>query len=408
MTPSSYARTEVTRLGMAGMARNVGFGVNKVFAADLLSRLTSSQPLIGLLLGMEGLLGLVLNPLSGWISDRLKLSLGRRRLFVLLGLPAGILWIGFVDAKTLPWAVVFLVSFYFFQQVSATPYQAWMPDVVPQAFWGDASGILNLWWQMGNFLAFLPIPLLWKALHGGAFWIAAVLMVGGGAVTGLTVRESPPVGLRPPTAPWLSRDLGKYFAAQFLWWLAFESMASFFTLYMIHSLHGTLIDSALGMALFTLSTILTAVWFGRLYRRRPPRMLLIGCLTGFGAMALLGTVITQVWLGFLLLLIAGVFWGGIQVVSYPWGSDLLHQSLRGADGSHHHGLLYGTANLTQSVGLLVAAPVAGLVIRWQHGSYNAMFWVSVAACAVAVLIVATMPFKLAAGMSSENQEPAGP
>ncbi len=390
-----YSSAEITRLGLAGMARNVGFGVNKVFAADLLSQLTRSQPLIGLILGLEGLMGLILNPLTGWISDRYPMRIGRRRIFVLLGLPAGILWVLFADAKRLDWAILFLVSFYFFQQVGPTPYQAWMPDIVPPASWGRASGLLNLWWQLGNFLAFLPIPLLWKSIHGGAFWVTAFIIVAGGAVTGLTVRErrsNAVLKVAPPArTPWLSADLGKYFAAQFLWWLAFESMASFFTLFMVHTLHGTVIDSALGMALFTLSSIVTALWFGRIYHRRAPRTILMVCLAGFGAMGFTGTLITEVNLGFILLFIAGIFWGGIQVISYPWGSDLLREALPNHPSpEEYHGLLYGLVNVAQSVGLLIAAPLAGAVISWQHGSYSAMFWVSLAACIVAILVVASV------------------
>lgn len=392
-----YSPREMTRLGMAGMARNVGYGVNKVFAADLLSRLTPSQPLIGLVLGMEGLFGLILNPLSGWMSDRYLTRFGRRRLYVLFSTPvAALLWVLFARATTLHLAILFIVSFYFFQQISPTPYQAWMPDIVAEKHWGQASGILNLWWQVGNFLAFLPIPLLWKWIHGGAFWVTAAIMIAGGMVTGLTVRERQvpaPMKVRPPTSRtrWMSRDLIKYFVAQFLWWLAFEAMASFFTLFVIHTLHGTLIDSALGMTFFTLSAMVVAIWFGRLYTRYSSKKIMIISLAVFGLIGLTGTIIRSIPLAFVLLFVSGIFWGGIQVVSYPWGSDLLKRALPAdVDPADYYGLLYGVANLTQAVGLLVAAPVAGLMISLQHGSYSAMFWVNVLASAIAVVIVASV------------------
>ncbi|MCY0880040.1 MAG: MFS transporter [Firmicutes bacterium] len=377
------------------MARNVGYGVNKVFAADLMSRLTRSQTLIGLVLGMEGFLGLILNPLTGWMSDRFALRWGRRRIFVLISTPlAAVFWLLFAQARNLHLAELFLISFYFFQQVQPTPYQAWMPDIVRAEDRGRASGVLNLWWQVGNFLAFLPIPLLWKVIHQGAFWVTALLMILGGAFTGLTVRD--PGRTAPPNPSlarerWLTWDLGKYFFAQFLWWLAFEGLASFFTLFVIHTLHGTLIDSALGMSIFTLAALAVALGFGRLYRRYAPKRMMIVCLGAFGLLTVVGTVITSLWLAFGLLFVAGVFWGGIQVVSYPWGAELLTQALGSqADPTEYYGLLYGLGNVTQSLGLLVAAPITGLIIALAHGAYGAMFWVSVVASLVGTGVVAAV------------------
>lgn len=407
MTEDDYSTSEMTRLGMAGLARNVGYGSNKVFAADVLSALTPSKPLIGLVLGMEGLLGIILNPLSGWVSDRFPSRFGRRRLFILFSTPiAGILWIAFASSKLLHLAIIFLISFYFFQQLSPTPLQAWMPDIVREDRRARASGVLNLWWQTGNFLAFLPIPLLWKWIHGGAFWVVALIMIAGGLVTGLTVRESPDSTARTISripSPWLYPNLWKYFAAQFLWWLAFEGMASFFTLFVIHTLGGTVIDSALGMTFFTLAAMVVAMGFGRMRKPIASRTGLIVCLTGFGLISLFGTVIHSVTLAFVLLFVAGLFWGGIQVISYPWGTELLSEALGSEqDATPYYGMLYGLGNLTQSVGLLIAAPVTGLLIAWQHGSYSGMFWVNVIASAIAVGLLFTVSQQSAAPVTSTN------
>jgi MFS family permease len=392
-----YSNAEMTRLSMAGLGRNVGYGTNKVFAADLLSRLTTSQPLIGLVLGLEGALGLVLNPLTGWLSDRYVSRFGRRRLYILISTPlAGILWVLFAGQRDLHLAILFLVTFYFFQQVAPTPLQAWMPDIVPERHWGKASGIINLWWQVGNLLAFLPIPLLWKEIHGGAFWVVAVIMIGTGMLTGLTVRErreQQPIHHTSVSARgrWLNPNLIKYFIAQLMWWLAFEAMASFFTLFMIHTLHGTLIDSALGMTIFTLAAIIVSIWFGRLYTRYSSKRILIIALSAFGLLGFTGTIIRSVPLAFALLFVAGIFWGGIQVVSYPWGSDLLIQGLPvGEDPTDYYGLLYGVVNLMFSGGLLIAAPVAGLLIALDHGAYSAMFWVNVMASIIGVIALASI------------------
>ncbi len=392
---NSYSAAEMSRLGTSGMSRNVGYGINKVFAAELLSTLTRSKSLIGLILGVEGLFGVVVNPLFGHLSDRYTSRFGRHRLYVLLSTPiAGLLWLGFTYAKTFDLAVVFLVTFYLMQQVPLSPYQAWMPTIIEPKDWGRASGVLNLWWQLGNLLAFLPIPLIWEFFHSAAFWVSAIIMIAGGLIAGLTVRDTTVKPVRfaqagPGARRRFNANLRKYFVGQMLWWLAFEAIASFFTLFVIHSLHGSVIDSALGMSSFTISATLVATAFGKKYKENSSRNLLVVLLIGFGLSAFFGLFVHSVYPAFVLLFLSGIFWGGIQVVSYPWGSELLRQASRGmTEPNSDFGLLYGIINFAQSLGLLVAAPITGAVISLSHGSYSSMFWVSVASSFAAAASIA--------------------
>lgn len=393
----SYSLGEMSRLGTSGMSRNVGYGVNKVFSAAILSSMTPSKALIGLILGIEGLFGVLVSPFFGYLSDRFGSRFGKHRIYVLLSTPiAGMLWLGFVYARSLDFGIVFLVAFYLMQQIPMAPYQAWMPSIVKERDWGRASGVLNLWWQFGNLLAFLPIPLLWEFSHGGAFWLTTLIMIAGGLIAGLTVRDpfkgrrserqTPKSAFKSALSMWLDPNLSKYFVGQLLWWLSFEAIASFFTLFVIHTLHGTLIDSALGMSIFTFSSISVAVLFGKNYSADSARKRLVVVLLGFSLSALSGLLVGNIVTAFVLLLVAGMFWGGIQVVSYPWASELLGRTQH--DPQENLGALYGFVNLTQSIGLLVAAPITGAIISFAGGSYGYMFGVSFVAAAASALSIA--------------------
>ena len=394
-------RRSVWVLGLAGLGRNVGWGMNKVFTAALLGALTPSTQLIGSVLGAEGLLGVVLNPLSGWLSDRTPTRLGRRRPYLFIAFPgAAIMLMLIYLTKSLALAVSATLLFYFFQQLSPTPYQAMMPDRVEEKDYGEASGILNLLWTLGNLIAFLVVPLVYELVnHVLGFVLGAVILLGGGLWTAFSARERSDgrkapvrgagVALRSPA-------LLKYYVAQGLWWLSFEAIASFFTPYMEHALHGTLLDSALGMSIFTVAGILVSLWFGRLYERHDARLLLGVTLVLFALAAATGLWLTTVSGAFLLLFVAGLAWGGIQVTSYPLAADMLRQHLHRSGANEEeakeqaaqmHGALYGNANLVQSLGLMVAAPLAGQVIAVSHGAYQAMFLVSIASSIVALVLV---------------------
>lgn len=392
---------EIHRLGLAGMGRNVGFGVNKVFVGPILQALNLSQPMIGLVLGLEGLFGLILNPLTGWLSDRTVRPGFRRKIYVLTALPgAAILWLIFEHVKNDTLAALIICLFYVLQQLSIAPYQAWMPELVPQKSWGVASGYLNLWWELGNLTSFLVIPLVYtKVSHVGAFVLAAVLMAGGGLVTGLTVRE-PAVPTRGTLgqsgghATWseykalLNRNLILYFCTQAFAWIAFESIASFFTLYVVHAAHGKVLDSALAMSLFTITGVVAALSTGFLYRRFSPKSILAWSMLLFGLLALFGLRIHTMGPVFAVVGIEGFFWGAILTVAYAFATDLLRQAVK-SDEEHERilGGMYGINNVTQSVGLLVAAPTAGLVIRLSGGNYGGMFLVSAAASFLGFLLV---------------------
>ena len=394
-------RRYVWLLGLAGLGRNVGWGMNKVFTAVLLGALTPSTQLIGSVLGAEGLLGVVLNPLSGWLSDRTPTRIGRRRPYLFVAFPgAAIMLMLMYLTHSLGLAVAATLLFYFFQQLSPTPYQAMMPDSVAEKDYGEASGILNLLWTIGNLIAFLIVPLVYELVsHTLGFLLGAVILLVGGLWTAFAARErreerTPQTGVR--TVALLGPVLLKYYVAQGLWWLSFEAIASFFTPYMVHALHGSVLDSALGMSIFTAAGIIVSLWFGRLYERHDPRLLLGATLILFALAASSGLWLTTVSEAFVLLFVAGIAWGGIQVTSYPLAADMLRGQLRTRglgeeaaleQASRLHGALYGNANLVQSLGLMVAAPLAGQVIAISHGQYQAMFLVSIAASLLAFLLV---------------------
>ena len=394
-------RRYVWLLGLAGLGRNVGWGMNKVFTAVLLGALTPSTQLIGSVLGAEGLFGVVLNPLSGWLSDRTPTRIGRRRPYLFVAFPgAAIMLMLMYLTHSLGLAVAATLLFYFFQQLSPTPYQAMMPDRVAEQDYGEASGILNLLWTIGNLIAFLIVPLVYELVsHTLGFLLGAVILLAGGLWTAFAARErkeerTPPTGVR--TVALLGPALLKYYVAQGLWWLSFEAIASFFTPYVIHVLHGSQLDSGLGMAIFTIPALFVSIWFGRLYQRYDARLLLGLTLALFALAAVNGLWLRTVPQAFALLFVAGLAWGGIQVTSYPLAADMLRQALlQGGrspaqaqdEGVALHGALYGGTNLVQSVGLMVAAPLAGIVIHASHGQYQTMFVVSVASLIASLLLV---------------------
>ncbi len=225
-------------------------------------------------------------------------------------------------------------------------------------------------------------------------------MTGSGLVTGIFVPEkkisksSNDTSVRKTSyLPLFRGNMILYFLSQALAWVAFEAIASFFTLYILHTVHGTLQDSALVMSLFTITGMVAAVFAGKLYHRYTPKQLLSISLGIFGVLALLGLFVKSLTDVFIVVGIEGIFWASNLTVAYAFAKDLLAREIGDeAAEAQMHGGLYGMSNVVQSLGLLIAAPITGVVIHMTNGNYQGMFLVSAVASLLAMLAVSRIRY----------------
>ncbi len=166
-------------------------------------------------LGLLTLAGLVLamlvQPIAGAISDRSRFKWGRRRPFVLFGTLITLLLLPGI-ASVGSYLGIFII--YCLLQVSTNtaqgPYQAFIPDMVPDGKRGLASGMKGLLEILGGVALLYPVALFMDRyfFSQGAQWLWAVLGMLAAVllfimlVTLLTVKETPATGR--PAFPLLS------------------------------------------------------------------------------------------------------------------------------------------------------------------------------------------------------------
>ena len=166
---------------------------------------------LGLLTFTGLLLAIAVQPIAGLASDRSGSRWGRRRPFVLIG---GMLTLSFLPGIGLAGSLAILFAIYYLLQASANtalgPYQAFIPDLVPAAKRGLASGVKNLvdilggitfvWLVgqlMGNYSLGQGSQWLWLSLG-----ILAAAFLGTMVFTILKVKEPPGAGR--PRLPFLA------------------------------------------------------------------------------------------------------------------------------------------------------------------------------------------------------------
>ena len=171
---------------------------------------------LGLLAGTGLILAMIVQPIAGALSDRSGFGWGRRRPYILLGT---ILTLLFLPGIGFSGSYLTLFITYCLLQVSSNtaqgPYQAFIPDLVPEGKRGRASGVKTLLEFVGGLVVVRLIAYLMDRyfIEQGGPWlgyalaILGIVLLGTMLATILTVKEQPGAGgPKLPLLPTLYRS----------------------------------------------------------------------------------------------------------------------------------------------------------------------------------------------------------
>ena len=243
--------------------------------------------ILGLLTFVGLIVGMLVQPVAGLLSDRLRARWGRRGTLA-LGLALTLLALGLFGASR---GLAALAAAYVLIQAAASVAQAaqqgFLPDLVPAERRGTAAGLKGFMDVGGALLGFALLGQLLGAGQTGAalLAIAAVMVVTFG-LTAILVREParppPPDAGRPSLAGAFRLDLARHRAfawvvlARFLFLLGTYAVGRFFLFFVAHRLDldperaaqeaGTLLA---GLTLVTVAAALPAGWAADRWGRLP-------------------------------------------------------------------------------------------------------------------------------------------
>ncbi len=158
---------------------------------------------LGLLTFTGLILAMAVQPIAGAISDRSGFSWGRRRPYVLMGAMLAVLLLPGIGLFS-SYAAIFII--YCLMQIGSNtaqgPYQAFIPDLVPDGKRGLASGVKTLLEILGGVALMYPLALFMDRYSAGegSYWLwlvlgaLAVVLLGAMIATVLMVKERPGVG----------------------------------------------------------------------------------------------------------------------------------------------------------------------------------------------------------------------
>jgi maltose/moltooligosaccharide transporter len=309
------------------------YAFNNFVLPTILKSFGAPDLVIGLLSSTRSIEGALIQPTVGALSDRVWTRFGRRRPFMLVGVPlsAAFFVVGAFVHGLLPLAVViFLFSIFF--NVAVDPYTALLADVTPLEHRGWLSG-LSIGVQLASSVAFLVI--IYFATADGAgipLWIyilVAAILVASFGITTVGIHESRELAdersgepRRLPLGAYLDAVLEhhqavRYLGTLFVYQFGLNAILPYLVLFIVEDIHETE-QVAFGLsAMLLVVTAVGALVFGRLADRIGTRRVLA---IGWGLLAVSavgGVLVTTLVQTVLVVVLAGVGNGAATAVTWP-------------------------------------------------------------------------------------------
>jgi len=177
-------------IGLAYFSGQMGAALYNAYLPIFYGAFVASNLLIGVVMIIDNIASLTLQPYFAGLSDRVDTRLGRRVPFLLAGIPVAALFFLLIPRARSFWPLLgATIMVNVGGAVFNSPGYALMPDITPRPLRGRANGILNLMGGLGALVAFFALSSLYRRSRTLPFDVASGLLVTALVVILLTIRE---------------------------------------------------------------------------------------------------------------------------------------------------------------------------------------------------------------------------
>ena len=365
----AYSYRQIWWIGFGFLGVMLVFSKYNAFLPILYEEFIASRTVIGLLMGTDNLVGLLLIPIIGAWSDRLSHPMGRRLPFIVIAAPIGALtFAGIPFAASALWSLIVVeVLFTAAMHSYRGPVISLLPDHCPPERRSTGNGIINLMGGIGALISFAGLSLLYDVDPRLSFGLGALALL----LTSLIVlrkadRHPPYVDATTDTHPSPLRDTiggvrllarrpnrGQLYilAAMLAYYIGFAGLDAMFPLYAVNELGLTPGRAAFILTAFVGSFLALALFAGMIGTRfgKIPAM-----LTGLAILPLLflaAAPVRSIPVLIGIFVVGGFAWGLVNVQAMPLVADL--------GGRNRIGFFVGLYYLFTMVGQMLGGPVIG-------------------------------------------------
>jgi len=328
----------------------------------------------------DNLINVFVQPWVGAKSDRTWNRFGRRKPWILLGMPiavAGFVLIPFAQSALAIAAFILITNFG--MALFRSPTVAWLGDLFEVEDRSKANGIINLMGGVGGLLAFFAGGYLYEAFGRAAPFIAgAVVLIAASLVAVWRVKEPRQIAVEEEDRGggvlanlqllFSNPDKSGIFVlvSILFWFMAFNALEAGLSSFAVFTLGISPGTASIYAGSITVSFIIFAIpagYLGTKYGRRG--IILIG-LTGLVVILLAGYFVIQGVATFIaVLVVAGIFWACVNVNSLPLVYDYGDEKRIGA----YTGLYYFSSQLAAVLG----PTLGGVMVDTLGDQYRWLF-----------------------------------
>ncbi|MBM3144504.1 MAG: SLC45 family MFS transporter [Chloroflexi bacterium] len=400
----NYGKIFLLGLGFFGVS--VIWSVYNAFVPIFLAdRFGLAPAWIGFFMTLDNIAALLIQPPVGAWSDRLRTPIGRRMPFILIGAPIGAIAFGIIPiAAVLPLFVACTSTLLLSMALWRTPVVALMPDITPSPKRSQANGIINFMGGLGAIIAFLIGSKLYSQNPAFPFWMGSGLVILSAILVFIFIKEpkeyeeteKQPDMFASLREVWNDPEKSalRLFLAIFFWFVGYNAIEAFFTLYSVNQLKLNEADGAAILGHLSLLFVLFALVSGfigsRVGRRVTISIGLILLVLLIGAMFVLPSdllanpltklpVLGTVRVISLFMMFAGIAWALININSLPMVVDMVEDARIGT----FTGLYY----LFSTLAAIAGPNVNGLIIQMSGRNYNTIMLVAPIFIACALILM---------------------
>ncbi len=345
----------------------VGFGLTPALALFIMT--------------WDNIINVFIQPWAGAKSDRTWNRFGRRKGWILLGMPVAIVGFTLIPfAQTALALAIFILITNFGMAIFRSPTVAWLGDLFPPNDRSKANGIINLMGGVGGLLVFFGGGMLFDSVGRSAPFIGgAVLLVASALVAIFGVKEPEKINaevdaesesgfkdvLSNLKVMFANPDKSGLFVLLgiLLWFMAFNALEAGLSSFAVFTLGITPGKASIYAGSITISFILFAMPAGIMGSRIGRRKTIQIGLTGLTILFFLGYFFVQSAVTFIIVLvIGGIFWAFVNVNSLPLVYDYGDERKIGA----YTGLYYFSS---QSAAVL-GPTLGGVVVDSLNDQYR--------------------------------------
>lgn len=344
----------------------------------------------GVIMALDNVLALFMLPLFGTLSDKISTNIGKRMPFIIGGTALAAASMSFLPIGDNKLNLTLFLTALFIVLIAMSTYRspavALMPDVTPKPLRSKANAIINLMGTLGGAVSLglitVLVPMSGKPDYTPIFLIVASIMVTAVAILAAVIRENRLVAEmkeyngheekieiqkpdeKPRLLPEVKRSLIFILTSVFLWYMAYNAVATAFSKYAQSFLGiaggGFAANLLVATAAAVISFIPVGIVSTKIGRRK---MILFGVSLMFVSFTLAAFVSSYHPILTVLLVLVGIGWASINVNSYP----MVVEMAKGSDVGQYTGYYY-----TFSMAAQILTPILSGAFL-EHVGYMTLF-----------------------------------